>query len=364
MQKKEGRNEKTSKKRDIFAAVETFGKHITALLQENDCVVLPSFGAFIAHTEQAYYENGEHSFFPPSRSIGFNKRLTSDDGLLTSYLMQKGGIGFAEAKGAVATYIDRLRDALGIDGAVRLPGLGCLRQDLSGNIAFEPAPKGIAAPSLFGLDVLTICDLNVLEQAAQGRSTETSRPVKLITKTERTIDIHVGRRTLRRIASVAAVLLLLIVFSLPVSDGKYTDIASLGITAVTAPSVEEVTEPIEIMEPTEASEPIGGAEATETIEEAAEPAETALVEETTQLEPMAVQPEPKDVEAVPAKPVSNRVYHVIVASLPSIKGADAVVQKYIDLGFPEATSVTGDDRVRISIASFTSSLQLTKDKAK
>ena len=47
------------------------------------------------------------------------------------------------------------------------------------------------------------------------------------------------------------------------------------------------------------------------------------------------------------------MYHVIVASLPSIKGADAVVQKYIDLGFPEATSVTGDDRVRISIASFT-----------
>lgn len=353
MQKKEGRNEKTSKKRDIFAAVETFGKHIVALLQENDCVVLPSFGAFIAHTEQAYYVDGEHSFFPPTRSIGFNKQLTSDDGLFTSYLMQKGGIGFAEAKGVVATYIDRLRDALGIDGAVKLPGLGRLRQDLAGNIAFEPAPIGISAPSLFGLDALTICDLNALEQAAQGRSAESSRPVKLITKTERTIDIHVGRRTLRRIASVAAAILLLIVFALPVSDGKYTDVASLGITALSAPSVEEVTEPIEAIEPLEPIESVETTGAAEIIENAAEPTETAMMAEALQPEATAVQPEPTAVEVVPAKPANSRVYHVIVASLPSMKGADAVVQKYIDLGFPEATSVTGDDRVRISIASFT-----------
>ena len=75
--------------------------------------------------------------------------------------------------------------------------------------------------------------------------------------------------------------------------------------------------------------------------------------ETLQPEAIAVQPEPTTVEVVPAKPANSRVYYVIVASLPSMKGADAVVQKYIDLGFPEATSVTGDDRVRISIASFT-----------
>ncbi|MBR4779588.1 MAG: hypothetical protein IK011_06860, partial [Bacteroidaceae bacterium] len=195
------------------------GKYVEALLQENDCVVLPSFGAFIAHTNAASYVNDEHTFLPPTRSLGFQRELTSDDGLLTSYLMLKGGIGFSEARAVVDRYVDRLRDTLGVDGAVKLPGVGRLRQDIRGNITFEPATVSVTAPALFGLEALAIRDLTALDAAEQRTSAETVRPTKIITTTPRTIDIHVGRRALRYIASVAAVLLLLIVFALPVNDG-------------------------------------------------------------------------------------------------------------------------------------------------
>lgn len=307
--------------------MEALGRHIEALLQENDCVVLPSFGAFIAHTDAASYVNDEHAFFPPTRSLGFRRELTADDGLLTSYLMQKGSIGFSEARNVVDRYVDRLRDTLGIDGAAKLPGLGCLRQDIRGNITFEPAPVDVVAPALFGLEMLTIRDLTALEAAEQRDSAETVRPIKIITTTPRTIDIHVGRRTLRHIASVAAVLLLLIVFALPVSDGKYTDVASLGLTPVIETTAEKQVPETPVVEASVTEAPV---------------AETPIVEA-----PVATAESPAPT------PRPTRIYHVIIGSLPSAKNAEAVVQKYIDRGFAQTTTVVGDDRVRISIASFT-----------
>ena len=312
--------------------MEALGRHIEALLQENDCVVLPSFGAFIAHTDAASYVNDEHAFFPPTRSLGFRRELTADDGLLTSYLMQKGSIGFSEARNVVDRYVDRLRDTLGIDGAAKLPGLGCLRQDIRGNITFEPAPVDVVAPALFGLEMLTIRDLTALEAAEQRDSAETVRPIKIITTTPHTIDIHVGRRTLRHIASVAAVLLLLIVFALPVSDGKYTDVASLGLTPVIETPAEKQAPETPVVEA-----PVVEASVTE-----APVAETPIVEA-----PVATTESPAPT------PRPTRIYHVIIGSLPSAKNAEAVVQKYIDRGFAQTTTVVGDDRVRISIASFT-----------
>ena len=57
-------------------------KHIEYLLLENDCVVIPSLGGFIAHYQPAHYEESEGIFLPPIRSIGFNPQLTMNDGLL------------------------------------------------------------------------------------------------------------------------------------------------------------------------------------------------------------------------------------------------------------------------------------------
>ena len=320
--------------------MEALGRHIEALLQENDCVVLPSFGAFIAHTDAASYVNDEHAFLPPTRLLGFRRELTADDGLLTSYLMQKGSIGFSEARNVVDRYVDRLRDTLGIDGAAKLPGLGCLRQDIRGNITFEPASVDVVAPVLFGLEALTIRDLTALDAAEQHDSAEAVRPIKMITTTPRTIDIHVGRRTLRHIASVAAVLLLLIVFALPVSDGKYTDVASLGLTSVIdTPTEKQATDP-PIVEAPVVESPI-----------AESPVAEASIPEAPVVETPVIPITPAESPAPTPRP--TRIYHVIIGSLPSAKNAEAVVQKYIDRGFAQTTTVVGDDRVRISIASFT-----------
>ena len=304
--------------------MENLGRHIEALLQDGDCVVLPGFGAFIAHVAPACYVDDERVFLPPKRSLAFNGELRTDDGWLASRLAQQAGIGFAEARAAVDVLVGQLRDTLSIDGAARLEGIGRLRQDMAGNVTFEPDEAGLVAPSLYGLKALTVYDLTAIEQKAASAASVHAEPKKFITKSPRTIDIHVDRQSLRRIASVAAAILLLIVFALPVSDGGQTDVASLGITALSSESAAP----------------------------AAQPAPSALNVAAPE-EPVAEETPVEPVEpTAPAVVRPSRIYHVIAGSLPSKSGAEAVIHKYVNKGFEKATAVEGDGRVRISIASF------------
>ena len=59
-------------------------RHIEILLLENDCVIIPDFGGFIAHYQPARYIKEENLYLPPVRTIGFNPQLTINDGLLVN----------------------------------------------------------------------------------------------------------------------------------------------------------------------------------------------------------------------------------------------------------------------------------------
>ena len=63
-------------------------RHIEILLLENDCVVVPELGGFIAHYQPARYVEDEGIFLPPMRTIGFNPQLTMNDGLLAQSYME------------------------------------------------------------------------------------------------------------------------------------------------------------------------------------------------------------------------------------------------------------------------------------
>ena len=62
-------------------------RHIEILLLENDCVIIPDFGGFIAHYQPARYIKEENLYLPPVRTIGFNPQLTINDGLLAQSYM-------------------------------------------------------------------------------------------------------------------------------------------------------------------------------------------------------------------------------------------------------------------------------------
>ena len=72
-------------------------KHIEVLLLENDCVIVPGLGGFIAHYCSSKYNKETHEFCPPVRSIGFNPKLVMNDGLLVQSYMQAYNTDFPDA---------------------------------------------------------------------------------------------------------------------------------------------------------------------------------------------------------------------------------------------------------------------------
>ena len=80
-----------------FCDMIELARHIEILLLENDCVIIPDFGGFIAHYQPARYIKEENLYLPPVRTIGFNPQLTINDGLLAQSYMQAHHTDFPDA---------------------------------------------------------------------------------------------------------------------------------------------------------------------------------------------------------------------------------------------------------------------------
>jgi nucleoid DNA-binding protein len=62
----------------------TIFKDIVDLLHNNDCVILPGFGAFVLKKKSATVVGNE--FIPPSKKVSFNSMLKENDGLLVKQI--------------------------------------------------------------------------------------------------------------------------------------------------------------------------------------------------------------------------------------------------------------------------------------
>lgn len=129
--------------------------HIEKLLQDNDCVIVPQFGGFVAQTHAAVRVEEEELFLPPTRIIGFNCSLQANDGLLVQSLMQAYSISEPEAKRKLSGIVLQLRQELLENGSCDLGGIGILTQNEDGEIAFSPCQAGISSPALYGLDAFS-----------------------------------------------------------------------------------------------------------------------------------------------------------------------------------------------------------------
>lgn len=99
-------------------------QHIEVLLLENDCVIVPGFGGFIAHYAPAMRVAEENLFLPPTRTIGFNPQLTLNDGVLVQSYMAVYDTTFSDATKMVEKEVAELISALHEDGKTDLPNIG------------------------------------------------------------------------------------------------------------------------------------------------------------------------------------------------------------------------------------------------
>ncbi len=136
-------------------------RHIEILLLDNDCVIIPDFGGFMAHHVEARYDDGDHTFLPPTRTLGFNRQLRLNDSLLAQSYVEAYDLSYPEALTRIASEVEEMRQHLHNEGYYELNDLGVLYYADNGTYTFEPCESGILTPSLYGLGSIDIIRLSV-----------------------------------------------------------------------------------------------------------------------------------------------------------------------------------------------------------
>jgi hypothetical protein len=113
-----------------------FGKEISILLLQHNCVVIPSFGGFVADTASATYNPALHLMMPPHKNVVFNKHLVNNDGLLANHIAKTYSISFTEASAKLNLFIAEIKQELIGRRRVTLENTGVLFLDETGNIQF------------------------------------------------------------------------------------------------------------------------------------------------------------------------------------------------------------------------------------
>ncbi|MGI6223747.1 MAG: SPOR domain-containing protein [Prevotella sp.] len=163
-------------------------RHIEILLLDNDCVIVPNFGGFMAHHVSARYDENDGSFLPPLRTIGFNPQLTMNDSLLAQSYIEAYDISYPEALRRIEEEVSEIRQHIDNEGYYELTDLGTLGMNQEGNITFEPCEAGILTPNLYGLSNFSMNPLSVPVVVEQPKPKEVVTE-KVEAETEKAVPV-------------------------------------------------------------------------------------------------------------------------------------------------------------------------------
>ena len=126
-------------------------RYISDLLYRYNCVVVPGFGAFLSQHKSAVLNNRTNSFYPPSKTLSFNGRLSSNDGLLVTHIAEVENSSYEEILQKVLVKADAWEKTLKKGERLTLENIGDLKLNKDGKILFQPSYQVNHLTSSFGL---------------------------------------------------------------------------------------------------------------------------------------------------------------------------------------------------------------------
>ena len=358
-------------------------QHIEVLLLENDCVIVPGLGGFVAHYTPAMRVAEENVFLPPTRIIGFNPQLKMNDGLLVQSYMAVYDTDFSDATRIVEKEVAHIFTALHEEGKVDLPNIGELRYSIHGIYDFVPYDHKITTPYLYGLDSFEMQELAELKKPYaelkkpyMEKAIRYSVPVVPEDK-KRRFEIKFNRSYLSNAVAMIAVVALFFFLSTPIEntevvEGNYAQLLpnelfemiekeSLAINPIvvsrkadtpkasaqknTGQKAKKKVVPVAVREVK-----VGQANAqnapvvSQPKQQAAEVSSSTSVTTKSEIQKTTAR-------TVAPSLVSAQKYHVIIASVGTEKDAEAMAKQLIEKGYPHAKAIVGDGKMRVSIES-------------
>ena len=204
-----------------FANVIKLDRHIEILLLENDCVIVPGLGGFVAHRIPARYDERDGLFLPPYRTLGFNAQLRMNDSLLVQSYVDAYDLSYPEALQQIENEVEEIYQALGEEGVFELNDLGSLSRNSDGNLAFEPFESGILTPLYYGLSSYEFPKLISNNQSATSIADikPQKQGVVFVDDTDATNKrLSISMRAVRNVAAAAVFLTAVFLVAFPGSN--------------------------------------------------------------------------------------------------------------------------------------------------
>ena len=310
-----------------FAPMISIDRHISRLIADHDCVIIPGFGAFLSHRISAHYNAEEQMYMPPRRTLGFNPQITMDDALLTTAYMQQYGISYKQAAILMKDDIKKLKKHLSRKGQLYFGELGRLYMNIDGIISFEPAENGIDDPDNYGMIPL---------------------PVSMLShKEEQTITIKINRHRISQYIAAAAAIIIMFIFVTPLSEHTFKNDTKASLGSFASP------EQISMMQQVSATAPAIPAKSICEIcpieQSVKQNVATNTPEEKIEPTIATTSPTPSDNTATTA---TTSKYYIIVASTPTEEKANLAIKELTTKACFDYTKVEGNGRIRISTGTY------------
>lgn len=327
-------------------------QHIEALLLENDCVIVPGLGGFVAHYTPAMRVAEENTFLPPTRIIGFNPQLKMNDGLLVQSYMAVYDTDFSDATRIVGKSVKELLALLHENGKADLPNIGELRYNIHDSYDFTPYDDKLTTPYLYGLGSFEMQELAVLHKPCRnGSKTIPFAPVVREEK-KRKYGMRINTSYLANAVAMIAVAALFFFLPAPVEN---TEVMEANYARLLPGDLfGQIEKQSLAITPIVIHQQETGKKAKTTRSAGKKPVAPVTVKEVKvrqQTATIAAQPKAAPTVAAPAVQAVKTPYHIIVASVGSEKDADTMAQQLVAKGYAGAKAIIGDGKMRVSIQS-------------
>lgn len=113
-------------------------EHISQLLFQHDCVIVPNFGAFISNPANVAFDEATNTFIPPKKDLSFNSTLTKNDGVLVNKIVIDEYKSFNDAQTFIGEQVYFWQEHLKNGKILTLKNIGTLQFNDIGKIDFKP----------------------------------------------------------------------------------------------------------------------------------------------------------------------------------------------------------------------------------
>ncbi len=135
--------------------IDLLSKMVRELILDNDRVVLPGLGAFVAEFVPSTFSDKGYTINPPYRRLYF--RSKPDEGNELAQMYAKGNkVDISVAEKIISDFVTDMKETLHLKKAIAFPGLGRLRATKENNIFFVADEDLNIYPEGFGLEPISL----------------------------------------------------------------------------------------------------------------------------------------------------------------------------------------------------------------